>query len=330
VVDDVANSGHNVSIALDQTGHPRFIHHVGGIKRPLRYAWKSGDQWRLEPVYTSGDVIGQVSLVVDEQDVPHISLPDYHIGRPLYLRQDGPVFTIRKVDEVAGRYDEYTSLALDGASNPHLVYYASNTYDLKYAAWTGSDWEIHMVEETGQVGRHSSLALDDNDLPHISYYGAYNEQLSYAHYDGAQWSIQTVDDHGDCVTGTWTASSLVLDAANQPHIAYYDCMSGDLKYARWTGDAWSTRVVDSDTNVGTSASLALTSQDHPHIVYYDVVNKDLKYAFFTSQAWEILVVDTEDDAGEYAALALDDQDRPHIGYRHEVSTSSGDLRYARW
>jgi hypothetical protein len=330
VVDDTSNAGQNVAIALDKSGNPRFIHHVGGMKRALRYAWKSGDLWRLEPLYTSGDVIGTLTLVLDEQDVPHLGFPDYYIGRPIYIRKQGPVFIGRKVTEPTGRYDTFTSLALDAAAHPHMAYFAYDTTDLRYAAWNGSEWEIHMVESAGQVGRHPSLALDQNDLPHVSYYASYNEQLRYAHYDGIQWSIDTVDDHGNCSAGTWTVTSLVLDGADHAHIAYYDCMSAVLKYARWTGNDWSIRVVDSDGNVGAAASLALTADGDPHIAYYDVVNKDLKYAFFTSLAWEIVVVDADNDAGEYAALALDLKGRPHIGYYHEISASAGALRYARW
>ncbi|MBD3400862.1 MAG: hypothetical protein GF399_11115, partial [Candidatus Coatesbacteria bacterium] len=65
----------------------------------------------------------------------------------------------------------YSSLVLDSSGNPHISYFDSTNYDLKYAAWNGASWVIETVDSTGDVGRYTSLALDSYGSPSISYIG---------------------------------------------------------------------------------------------------------------------------------------------------------------
>ena len=62
-----------------------------------------------------------------------------------------------------------SSLALDYAGRPHIVYYDDAHKHLKYARWMGSSWEFQAVDETAD-GREPSLVLDASGAPHISYY----------------------------------------------------------------------------------------------------------------------------------------------------------------
>ena len=56
-----------------------------------------------------------------------------------------------------------------GGPAPHQL---RGHFDLKYARWTGSAWEIQTVDSQGDWGEHSSLALDADGRPHISYHDA--------------------------------------------------------------------------------------------------------------------------------------------------------------
>src|SRR5574341_1298062 len=89
------------------------------------------------------------------------------------------------------------------------------------------------------------------------------------------WSIQTADSAGDA--GRYT--SIALDSSGNPHISYYDATHSRLKYAVWTGSAWSSQTVGYASNEYTS--LALDSLGRPHISYYDASNGNLKYARWT-------------------------------------------------
>jgi len=76
-------------------------------------------------------------------------------------------------------------------------------------------------------------------------------------------------------------TSLALDASGNPHIAYFDELNGDLKYARRVGGAWQIQTVDSDGMVGKYPSLALDAGGNPCIAYFDETNRDLKYVCWT-------------------------------------------------
>ncbi len=118
--------------------------------------------------------------------------------------------------------------------------------------------------------------------------------------------------------------SLVLDAAEHPHIAY----GGDFLYYAWyDGTTWRLETVDSSGGVGRYASLALDPAGFPHIAYYDATNADLKYAYQDETGWHLQVVDSAGEVGGWCSLALDSAGRPRITYLDETN---GDLRYASW
>ena len=76
----------------------------------------------------------------------------------------------------------WTSLALDSSSNPHISYYDYTNFNLKYAYYNGTTWQISTVDSIGEVGAWSSIALDSSDNPHISYNSQTNSALKYAYY----------------------------------------------------------------------------------------------------------------------------------------------------
>jgi hypothetical protein len=122
------------------------------------------------------------------------------------------------------------------------------------------------------------LTLDAAGRPHFCYGDASFSQgwLRYASYDGTVWHIDTVDGSGNL--GAGGDCSLALDAADQPHISYYDWEHGDLRYAYYDGAAWWVETVDSAGTVGSNTSLALDAAGQPHISYKDGTRDDLKYA----------------------------------------------------
>jgi hypothetical protein len=139
---------------------------------------------------------------------------------------------------------------------------------------------------------------------------------------GTTWNIQTADSSADTV-GWYT--SIALDSASHPCISYYDTTAGNLKYAKWTGSAWSTQSVATAGDVGQYSSLAFDSSGYPCISYFDYTNFDLKFARWTGAAWSVQTVDSTGDVGEYTSLALDWSGYPCISY---LDNTNGDLKYA--
>ncbi|MBM4460404.1 MAG: hypothetical protein FJ011_22020, partial [Chloroflexi bacterium] len=101
-------------------------------------------------------------------------------------------------------------------------------------------WRIQQVDapKVFHNMRDRSLRLDAAGHPHIVYG---QDHLYHAWHDGSSWRIETVDT----AWGVGMYASLALDGAGFPHIAYYDWNNFDLKYARWTGSAWTISTVNS-------------------------------------------------------------------------------------
>ena len=126
-------------------------------------------------------------------------------------------------------------------------------------------------------------------------------------------------------------SSIAMDSDDHPHIAYYDRHWENLKYAQWTGSAWSIVTVESPWDVGQYPSLALDSNNYPHISYWgNHPVSSLKYAQWTGTSWSIETVHASAYVDDYSSLALDSLDNAHIGYTVNAGTADDDLGYAKW
>jgi hypothetical protein len=212
----------------------------------------------------------------------------------------------------------YTSLALDAAGRPHVVYHGHDgayRYSLKYAAFDGAAWQITSVDDEMATGWFPSLALDSRGEPHVAYHHAH-DKLVYAHFYGGSWHVQTVDSGGD----VGEHAALAVDPANRPHIAYADETANSVKYARRAGANWQIMTVVSLAGSTQSISLdmALDSADHPHICYYDELADALKHATYDGSVWRIDTVASGLTSynGQHCSIAIDGDNRPHISFRN--------------
>ncbi len=303
--------GSDTSIALDDNGYPHISYYAGGVSGGLKYTHWTGSAWDGLDASVGPDMVDHT---------------DNFVG-----------------------YDN--SIALDTSGYPHISYYDSWNSALKYARWTGSNWDgldastgPDFLDVSGAVGKYTSIALDDNGYPHISYsyFDATNYDLKYVRWTGSAWdgltssNPDTVDTSGN--VGIYT--SIALDDNGYPHISYFDGTNYDLKYARWTGSAWDgldasagPDAVDTTGDVGSYTSIALDSSGYPHISYIDKTKTALKYVRWTGSTWDGLdasigpdTVDTAKPLENYTSIALDDNGYPHISYLGGYTS----LKYARY
>jgi len=200
------------------------------------------------------------------------------------------------------------SLALDSDEHAHLVYGQDHLY---YANYTGTAWQLEVVDNSRAVGKFASLALDDLDHAHIAYYDYGNGNLKYAHWTGTAWEIKVVDSVGD----VGQEASVALDSSGYPHFSYYDYTNDHLKYAYWTGAAWVIQTVDTGTS-GYCTSLAMDGADHVHVAYcaWGKSGNSIKYAHWNGSAWEFQTVKNTDSVGYSVSIAIETSEPyyPHI------------------
>jgi hypothetical protein len=127
-----------------------------------------------------------------------------------------------------------------------------------------------------------------------------------------------------------SSNGIAYDSAGRLHLAYYDELAKNLKYAvRGTDGLWSSiTVVDGGLMAGQFVSLQLDSLGRAGIAYYDANQADLKYAHFNGSSWDVQTVDAQFTTGYYPSLQYGGTgDVPVISY---YSKTSGDLRLAAW
>jgi hypothetical protein len=209
------------------------------------------------------------SAVLDQNDNPHVCYFD-NLNFVLKYGYFNSTWVVKTVDSAA----DGGSIAVDSTGYSHISFcsYPDNT--LKYAKWTGSNWNIQTIDSNGKVGFGSSIALDSKGNPHISYFDETNGALKYAVWSGSEWIISLIEK-----TGFDQPTSLALDKNDSPQITYsfstYNDTDRILKYAKWTGTSWSIELLEKHGGIYRN-SLALDSLGQPHITYGTV---GLKYAY---------------------------------------------------
>jgi hypothetical protein len=291
------------AIDLDTNGSPIIAYSTYDGK--LMYAAWNGATWDLQTVAGSNDEYGAVALSLDLSGYPHISYqverwnidPIHTINQAAWDGSQWDFETIDSASEAGGP----TSLALDENGKPRVAYRTGVLVNgapanLSYASWDGNVWQSEVVVSDRNVAWDLSMAIDKNGDPHIAYIDYSNNAVKYAHWTGSTWDLQTL--------GTGSSVSLILDEADNPHLAF------GQYHVYWDGNAWIYEVVDNMS--GQEVSLALDSAGFAHISYYQ--NSQIKYVWWDGSQWTTQTVDTITPFSPQLSLALDHNDRPHISY----------------
>jgi len=234
---------------------------------------------------------------------------------------------------------EPISLAIGSNGIPQIAYSqytnayeGTSTWNLTYASWNGSAWEIQTLAPQVR-GQGSSIALDSSNNPHICYdYSTpFKSDLNYMRWTGSNWTSQTIDSSSSL---SITEEYLALDTHNNPHALYTE--GNNLMYASWTGSNWAIQTVDSVVASSTfySDSFAMDSNNYAHILYgvqtgtatyygEPTLLYNVKYADWNGSGWSIQTVFT--NVTSFSNVALDSHSYPHFTY-----TINGPLKYAGW
>ncbi|MDI1451015.1 hypothetical protein QHF85_43640, partial [Polyangium sp. 6x1] len=318
IVAGAGNVGNDLSLAVDSAGRP-IISYTDTGRSLLRLARWNGSTWVHETVTTGS--IGDNSIALDANDQPQVSFRDATNTDLKHARWDGASWVVTTVDSM-GSVGAFNNLALDAAGNAHIGYFDSTNSDLKYARWTGALWEVQAVDTAGDMGRFGSLRVDKDGHPRITYIDFDARDLKYAAWNGSQWNIETIDPDS-----TANATSLALDAAGNPHIAYLDAgMVNDLKYAFWDGAQWVIETVLADGAVGSSPALGLDAEGTPHIVFGNFTTSEVRYARKSAMGWSFQTIDKFSNSSSTNALVIDGKGRVHLAFQ---DPNNSDVKYAR-
>ncbi len=152
----------------------------------------------------------------------------------------------------------------------------------------------------------------------------------------AGWTKTTVQGGG--FFGEYVSTA--IDSQGVTHVAYYDSVNEDLKYANNSGGIWTNVTVDIGFgHAGDYCAIAVASNGSVFISYHKLVAKILPGPIFVTNgvlafamsyggSWHTSVVDdqgTGTDVGQATSIALDNQGHPAIAYSDD---SANEIRLA--
>ena len=311
------------------TGAPPLI---AAAPRPRVAAVVNPPGWQDELVDKLGLVGHGTSITLDSNGFPHIAYYDFTQHGLKYAGWDGVAWTLDTVERDLGRIDGNAFIPLRSGigyfgGTVYIVYQKidaqTNARYLRYA-WGGpGGWNISTIGpvDANTFAYAPALQLDGNHNLHVSYTQR-NTSLQFSpdvvmyarlNFNATNWLIQSVASSPCCTDAIIT--SLALDPANQPQIAYSDngftFTPAPLGLARWNGGSWLTQTV---TVSGTQASLAVDVGGHSRLAYLaDAAfpNDRVTYAVLTGTTWLTQSV-TLCNCNSAPLLALDALDRPYI------------------
>ena len=193
-VDSYGDVGGWPSLALDSNDRPHMSYLNSTIVEnegvsDLKYARRTGNEWKTETVDSVGHVGRFSSIAIDGGDNPQISYQDYTNRDLKYAFWTGSSWVLETVDS-AGMVGSHTSIALDSLGNPHISYLDETNEDLKYANKRGGIVSYHWDFGDGSPHGSGKIAEHVYSSP-----GVYNVTLTVTDRQGASdddWCLVTV------------------------------------------------------------------------------------------------------------------------------------------
>lgn len=290
-VDQIDTQGEASSLAADNQGN-LHVSYRSSAQGELRYAFWDHTRW-YKMTLDQGLNNFFSRIAVDRDGNPAICYTPQMLK---FVRFDGRRWSKpQQVDPEGGLFSYYCSLGFGKDGQPRIAWYVESGVWIRYAALQDGVWVAQTVDREGMPGKWNSLVVDKNGLPHLSYGTIFSWELKYALYDGKKWTRTSIDSPqmrppaGERGMG----NSLVLDAAGNPLISYYDMDS--LRLARVRDNKWTTEVVEHLPNFGPNwswrffrSTILLDSKGAPHIVFESLLG--LEHAWWNGSQWSSQVI----------------------------------------
>ncbi|MBP6638711.1 MAG: T9SS type A sorting domain-containing protein [Bacteroidia bacterium] len=285
-----------------------------------------GGPWVVDQVTFSeakGQSLDAVFTVTGNDTLVQTAFNDGYTGDLFYsegTRSSGWNWQIQKLDSTATDVIA-VSMARSGAGDLVVAYNGGSGRDLRLATRTSGLWSYEVVIPGGNP-QFTDVAISSIDTINLVYYDGNQGCIHFGsrHLSDTVW---TFEDIACDTVGVGMYPSLVLDANNLPHVAYYKDTDRSLYYAVLNGNtrAWEIDSVNGGTSsaIGKHNSLLLDANGLPKIGYLNEQDDAVLLSEMDqSGTWSHIVVDSQSisNIGRPIEMQLDQFGKLWIAYNY--------------
>jgi hypothetical protein len=269
----------------DDTGKAEELlpHILYTYKSPSSGEWITRKLKHVPTAHCSGTypaLVANVSLAFDpETGDPGIAYADSATGHVYWLHQVGGRWSLETVAKgVGNRCDPYAdarvTVAYDpAAGTPAIAWTSTRDPSVQYSSYDAGTrtWQTEEAGDAVSDGAGVSLAFTPSGTPWIALteeVAGGNQALAVSTPHGPSWSVTTVDSVHNRVG---QAPSIAMKGG-LPRVASFDDSQGDLRWAAYSGTAWTVSTLDTVGSAGLFPSLGFSSVGDPYVAYRYYVN----------------------------------------------------------
>ncbi len=274
-------------------------------------------EWSLTEVDSNPKAgYSSTSLVVDENDRPHIA---YHDGTDKdlqYALYDGNSWNKKEL-ESTGDTGYAISMALNSNDDP-LVAYVDNTggvmtSTLKLYNVSSDEIFSHNNVYSGNIYQATGFTINDQDAPILTYRVENNFEWLEFNSDG------TVNGGTGQNLGSTNSAYVAVTSdslGNQP-VAWQSAENHLLYKTDISLPSSQETVISNDHGPGGFISLTTDHNDNPHMIYRVEQDSRLQYSYSTDlgSTWSHEIIESVSNVPYYStSIKIDSQNNPHIVY----------------
>ncbi len=242
VIESDGHDGWDNSLAFDSQGnlHTASVDPGGG---GIEYAVRINGSWDKSSIGTESTFYQYATtIVIDDNDIPHIAFYLDTDNTLYYLKKDGNNWLSAQVDDNGGMFP---SMIIDQNGIVRIAYYsrigASLSGTVKMASLIDNNWAISEVTSLSNApisrpGARRITSLQEDNFGNIHMSICDRDLLMLASLDGSSWNIDTIFNGKENAISLGAQSSLAIDTEGRPHVTFFEATStsplrGRIKYA---------------------------------------------------------------------------------------------------
>ena len=318
------SSAQYTSIAIDRMDTPYVVYQDLGHSGKATVKKFNGSSWINVGIagFSAGQAL-YTSIAIDSSGIPYVIYEDMSplsSGKATVMKYNGSNWVNVGVTHFSAGVAKYTSIAIDPAGTPYVVYQDGGTSNkASVMKFNGANWVV-----IGSLGLSvgdalfTSIAIDGNGTPYVVFEDIGDLGIANVlKYNGTNW----INIGGSGPSMEYSKfTSIAIDNNGTPYIAFTQADAVAMKYIDSSfviiGSAGFTGGIVQST------SIAVDSSGMPYVVYqnWGSTNQEAGVMNFNGSDWVTTGNSDFSPIGiQYPAISINKQSVPYVVYQSEVT-----------